>query len=371
MSSYNFDDMENAVRSISYKPNGEALNMLKTELNNFFSDARCREVIYTNNTDKMFFGMSVIPVIPSDYLVNTINGKFKKFGVYILEIDSRLLQLNLSPSELTAIVLHEVGHIVNDVQVSKDISEVINVVMAEEGIRIDKRELMKREDYVNVGVQRAIRKFASFFHKNEGEYIADHFVVDCGYGKYLESAYDKIVTNRDSVSSSSNKYKISTLLLNLSTYNDLDHRRKVIMDELKTQETMEGSTLMKRIFNRGWKNISKAKAPIIQVYTEGFLSTIKYSDIKRFDKELYEYNIRINNIEDEVEAIDVLRDLNYRIGLMEEYLDTGNEDKRTVSLLKKYEFLREELMKKPKYEDKMYGLFVKHPEIKSRYSSRI
>ena len=33
------------------------LNTLKNELNRFFKDSTCKEVMSTNNTDKMFFGM--------------------------------------------------------------------------------------------------------------------------------------------------------------------------------------------------------------------------------------------------------------------------------------------------------------------------
>ena len=32
------------------------LNNIKNELNRFFKDSTCKEVMYTNNTDKMFFG---------------------------------------------------------------------------------------------------------------------------------------------------------------------------------------------------------------------------------------------------------------------------------------------------------------------------
>ena len=33
------------------------LGTLKNELNGFFKDSKCKDVLYTNNTDKMFFGI--------------------------------------------------------------------------------------------------------------------------------------------------------------------------------------------------------------------------------------------------------------------------------------------------------------------------
>lgn len=73
------------------KAEPEDLQSLKVELNRFFDDSKCKEVIYTTNTDKMFFGMKIIPAIDADdiydYLVDDEQTRIDK---YIVEFDSKL-----------------------------------------------------------------------------------------------------------------------------------------------------------------------------------------------------------------------------------------------------------------------------------------
>ena len=50
------------------------LRSIKNELNRIFNDSECKEVIYTSNLDRMFFGIKVLPMIDADdiydYLVD-------------------------------------------------------------------------------------------------------------------------------------------------------------------------------------------------------------------------------------------------------------------------------------------------------------
>ena len=53
---YDFSEFIEILNDIRYS-NGKSsdLNKLKNELNRFFKGQKCREVLYTNNTDKVFF----------------------------------------------------------------------------------------------------------------------------------------------------------------------------------------------------------------------------------------------------------------------------------------------------------------------------
>ena len=44
---------------VNTKADNSDLNNLKKELNKFFKDSKCKNVYYTENTDKMFFGMRI------------------------------------------------------------------------------------------------------------------------------------------------------------------------------------------------------------------------------------------------------------------------------------------------------------------------
>lgn len=65
---YNFssfiDAFANMKKNCGATP--DDLNTIKIELNKLFNDSDCREVLYTDNPDKMFFGIKVLPLIDAD-----------------------------------------------------------------------------------------------------------------------------------------------------------------------------------------------------------------------------------------------------------------------------------------------------------------
>ena len=75
-----------------------------------------------------------------------------------------------------------------------------------------------------------------------------------------------------------------------------------------------------------------------------------------------EYAMRVKNIDDEASAIQLMRQINSRMGIISDYLSeedlSEHERKRWDKLYEKYDKIREEMIKKPIYSRKMYGLFV-------------
>ena len=164
------------------------------------------------------------------------------------------------------------------------------------------------------------------------------------------------------------KYKVTSLIWSLSIYRNLNIRRRQVIKQLRSEYELEGSTLMQRYFKFAYEEVKNPK-----IITEKFsvIENIKFSDIKKIENDMYIYNVRVANVEDETEAIITIKDINYRIDVLQDYIahsDTSPKDRERYSaVLRKYQMLREELVRSPKYQDKMYGLFIKYPEIKSRY----
>ena len=84
--------------------------------------------------------------------------------------------------------------------------------------------------------------------------------------------------------------------------------------------------------------------------------------MKSLEDDLFEYSMRVKNIDDENSAILLMRQINNRIGMIDDYLTeeelSEQERKRWEKLYDKYDKLREEMITKPIYSRKMYGLFV-------------
>ena len=85
---YNFAKFDEIMEKLLENPNGAVLKELQKELNNFFKDSRCLEVLYTFNTDKVFFGMCVIPRVTAEKANKILATEDKvRFDEYFLEID--------------------------------------------------------------------------------------------------------------------------------------------------------------------------------------------------------------------------------------------------------------------------------------------
>ena len=98
-SNFNFSNIEKIMQFMEVNHSDSDLNKLKNELNKFFIKSKCMQILYTLNTDKLFFGMRVYPIIDSntasDILVEAINNSVKNaesIGGFISYKDIKELQ---------------------------------------------------------------------------------------------------------------------------------------------------------------------------------------------------------------------------------------------------------------------------------------
>ena len=83
--------------------------------------------------------------------------------------------------------------------------------------------------------------------------------------------------------------------------------------------------------------------------------------------------MRLRNVETQDDAILLMRQINSRMSILEEYLDTEELDekdrKRWEDCYKKYLELRDALSRKTVYNKKMYGLFVDYNALQNMSQS--
>ena len=73
-SNFDFSIIEKLLRNMDDYHGSSELSKLKNELNKLFPKAKCREILYTINTDKMLFGMRVYPVMNGDKELISLEG---------------------------------------------------------------------------------------------------------------------------------------------------------------------------------------------------------------------------------------------------------------------------------------------------------
>lgn len=377
---YDFSNFERIMSLIKQSRSGKYLNELKEELNKFFKDSTCNIVLYTENYDKLFFGMCVIPNLNSK-IINSIlkesNPISDRISSYILEIDSKLLDLGLTAKELVAVLLHEVGHLVNNSEPLREVQNYYNMYMTKNNLTINFTYLNKHSELFEYAIQDAIRNMTSLFKKTNEEIIADEFSVYCGYGKELESAYKKIISKAITINSSVPN-KLVTLQWVLRIYSQLGVQRLYAIKTLNRCIQLSGSKIEKDRMSRLALSLNKIKPNhIIEESVNLFKKTneiyknVLQKDIKKLEDDLYEYSLRVKNVDEHEEALTLMRQINSRLNILEDHVGSGNlnsnEKERWYDLINKYRTLREELSNKTTYDDKYYGLFVQLPNIKSRY----
>ena len=76
-----YEDLLNAIDAVKESPTSDHVEELRLGLNKildtFGDNTKCIGMVYTQNLDKLFFGLYVMPSIPCDTVINIITGDRK------------------------------------------------------------------------------------------------------------------------------------------------------------------------------------------------------------------------------------------------------------------------------------------------------
>lgn len=380
---YDFSTFVNVFAKI--KENGLAtptdLRTLKNELNSFFKDSSCKEVLYTNNNDKMFFGIKITAMIDADdifdYLVDTEPARVK---TYVVEIDSHLLNpiVDLSAKELTAMFIHEVAVIINDATPVENARTAMNNYLAANKEHIKISQSIHYKELLAYGLKDYISKSRSMFYTSDiSEILADEFARSYGFSDELSSAYDKVTTNNIKLYENSEVSKFITFSWALNLYKNLKTRRVGALKTLARAKQLTGSRLEQLEIDNVIRRIKRIDDDIIVESAEnpGFLRTklkekmkkARLNNLRTIENTLYELNLQIRNVEDENDALYLMRQLNNSIAIIDEYKNSTDCDDYELSkwnqLMDKFVQLRDKLSSSVIYKNKSYGIFVQYPDI--------
>jgi hypothetical protein len=380
---YDFSDLEQYIYNFKTSKSNSALRSIRDELNKFFKDSTCKDIIYTDNTDKLFFGMCVMPVLDGDAAVKILGSNEKvRVNTYYVEFDSRIFgsQLNLSAKELTAILLHEIGHLVNDSTPVEEVRKAVDVYLDTTGSHISITDSVQYREILAFAIKDSLRKLTSLFEAKDEEILADEFVVRCGYGPELQSAFTKITKNALSLNKEVGN-KLIVLQWTLRLYKDVKARRIAALHALNRGKQTTASALQTREIN--WV-ITKLReidddAMIVESAIDNLVKKVdgayrefRVKGIRSLEEDIFDLAMRVKNVDDSDEALLILRQINIKIAMLDDYVRTENIDyhskKRVFDLLDKYYSLREDLSKKQTYNDKYYSLWVQTPVVQSRYT---
>ena len=228
------------------------LTELKTELNSFFKDSKCSDVLYTTNIDNMFFGVKVLPVIhpdgdPDIYDLLSSEDPYRVTS-YLVEIDSKLLDpiMNLGSWQLLAIILHEVNALIGDSTPMDYARNALNTYLAANKEHIKITHSIHYQEILCYGLKDYLSKCRSMFYTNdETEIAGDTFANSYGLSSFLLAGYKKVNRNNIKLYENAEVSKFITFSWALSVYKNLAIRRIGALKVLSRAKQLTGSKLEK------------------------------------------------------------------------------------------------------------------------------
>ena len=350
-----------SVINLKAKPGNKIeLNKIKDCLNKIFPDSKCVDVIYTVNTDKMFFGIVTLPILSPNEILNIMTSdEDSKIATYKVELDSKLFceTIDLSVDEITALIIHEVARLVNDYYPINNARYLIDKTVLDYGITLKMSEYVPYIEIIGYGIKEAARRSVSIF---ENIYLVPY---------YLDETYELTDSLRRAITKLENKGNLwDTEVDNKSIiikwvvrlYTDILKYRIMSLHTLEKGIELTGSVLvvneMKNIVKKLHRiddySLMQEASSIINFFNDSkkanlsALDRFKANGIKNYYDDFYEIQFEVNNMDnDRGTAVALLHKINSRMSVIDDYISTEPElnlqtKKRLADLYYKYDELR-------------------------------
>lgn len=352
-----------SVINLKAKPGNKIeLNKIKDCLNKIFPDSKCVDVIYTVNTDKMFFGIVTLPILSPNEILNIMTSdEDNKIATYKVELDSKLFceTIDLSVDEITALIVHEVARLVNDYYPINNARYLIDKAVLDYGITLKMSEYVPYIEIIGYGIKEAARRSVSIFENN---YLVPY---------YLDETYELTDSLRRAITKLENKGNLwDTEVDNKSIiikwvvrlYTDILKYRIMSLHTLEKGIELTGSVLivneMKNIVKKLHRiddySLMQEASSIINFFNDSkkanlsALDRFKANGIKNYYDDFYEIQFEVNNMDnDRGTAVALLHKINSRMSVIDDYISTERVDpqtkKRLTELYYKYDELRKNI----------------------------
>lgn len=350
-----------SVVNLKAKPGDKTeLNKIKECLNKIFPDSKCVDVIYTVNTDKMFFGIVTLPILSPNEILNIMTSdEDSKITTYKVELDSKLFSdmIDLSLDEITALIVHEVARLVNDYYPINNARYLIDKTVLDYGITLKMSEYVPYIEIIGYGIKEAARRSVSIFENN---YLVPY---------YLDETYELTDSLRRAITKLENKGNLwDTEIDNKSiiikwvvrVYTNILKYRIMSLHTLEKGIELTGSVLVvnemknmvKKLHRIDDYSLMQEASSIINFFNDSkkanlsALDRFKANGIKNYYDDFYEIQFEVNNMDnDRGTAVGLLHKINSRMSVIDDYISTEPElnlqtKKRLADLYYKYDELR-------------------------------
>ena len=347
------------------KSNPEAIDKIKKSL-----EAGLPDFIFNisvtpieKNERDLYFIMSVFPdestvdkiitsITNDDTDIQAIQRLWQLNKVWNIEIDERILNdkpIGFNPKELTAMLLHEIGHIV----ISSSIPSRVSIIIKYELLKSKFSNRMMLRDKIFRSIlsipilDACVSDYTRTTSSIKDEVEADSFAAKMGYRRDLITALKKVmVVSKSSGHQSVNDKIVNGVKLALSTVNDLEQRNielsksrlfgfredassQYIKDFVESYiNKIYGTDETNSTFtNRRLDYFIECGQKTIQdgYYTEFFLFK---KELKRIDPIEIDYiGSKISSIQDENDRMMIISYIHHKLDLVDYYIEIMSNPK--------------------------------------------
>lgn len=367
---------------------------MKIALNNMTTD-KCTNIFIGKDSRKQLFGMSVylsdiqLEKLAKEIISNKTNSKdFTKDFInkrleYVIEIDPKVLKhgvYNFTPGELTAMLLHELGHVTADTDFYNSLKDAYTSALYKMKA-IENPDYKMSEKDINLGMIYILSSIQDTHIKNmkniDNEKIADRFAMEMGYHKELLSAIDKF--NKISISNVSREDNSIIIERNAETImkvnNAFDIRKSYVISLLDSEAKLNNSSyvtgIIDKIKTKMKRIVFMEAAPVFDelIINEGFISKFFMNPIKVSQSDIDDLKIQLEMMEDYDDKsllvykchkrINQLNDAKKKLSPTDRDYEYNN--KCVDAYMKQLNSILSEALKR-KIESKTYGVFIKYPK---------
>lgn len=352
---------------------------IQKNLNELFPDSTCVDVLFTRNTDNMFFGVYVTPTILSTDLPAILLGSEPmKFNRYTVELDSKLFSVGLEPAEITALLLQEVSALIASENPIWNLRGILDLYQAELDSSFAISTAADNAQLLIFGIKDTLNKLTSCLYSESNYSInGNEFITANEMEEPLGNALKKILSSTFGLFDIVRPPKVSVLQWVLNIYMNADINVPSAINTLKDAKNATGSVLINTEIDKTIRSLYRINTDIAlesaRIVTEakrgGFFDSMKQNGLRAIEDDLYEFRVRSKNADNEDDAMYTLRQINTRLNIIEEYLYTNEntlspaEVDRWRNVAAKYRELREELSRKTMVKKKQYGIFIDYDMI--------
>ena len=355
----------------------EELSSFGKILDKIFEGTTCADAYYTKNTDNVFFGVMINPTITNyDLMTILLDTEPMSIKRYMIELDSKLFSSLNEGYEIAAYIVEEIANMISTAAI-ENVRGIVDTHLSLEEDSIDIKNSVNYSQVLTYAIKDLMNKLCSLVYRKELDLIGtNEYAQSFELQPTLIDCSNKLISSISASGESVSLPNLSVLDWALMIYKDLDLYYRSAIDTLEDAKEFTGSQLIKDETDKTIKSLRRASSEVLAEATRvlneskkgiSLFASLKQSGLRSIEDDLYEYKIRLKNCETEDEAMYILRCINTRIAILDDYVSStelSDADKqRWYSLAQCYRELRAELGKKKIGNKKSYGIFFDYEKL--------